>query len=166
VVAAIRNRWLDACNVLHGEQISSYEAALEALYSLEDMEPGSTGDAIAQLEDIGYRFEFRNAVVAYSMQLCPLILEAFLDWDDLYQAISDAQIDDEEVRQGLYDKGNNAEAAFNIGSLKESGNILCALLNQVSAQDGKHIDAASAEAIRNMTISMAGQLGIPLDCSS
>ena len=80
------------------------------------------------------------------------------------RAIDTATIDNEGVRQSFHDQASEAEAAFYDENLKASGNKLCALLNHLEAQDGKHVDPTSAEEIRATAISVGSQLGIPLRC--
>ena len=72
VIPATRYHWLAACEALVGAEVTSYEAALETLYLMEETDPGSTGDAIPELEGIGVNIEFRNGAVAYSADvMCP-----------------------------------------------------------------------------------------------
>lgn len=61
-------------------------------------------------------------------------------FDDLDQTISDAVIDNEGIRNSLLSKARNARKQYDRGNLRASGNILCALLHEVDAQDGKHIE--------------------------
>ncbi|MFQ5907094.1 MAG: FlgD immunoglobulin-like domain containing protein, partial [bacterium] len=87
-------------------------------------------------------------------------------FDDLENTIGDAVIDNNGVRNSLQVKANNARKQFDRGKLKTSGNVLCALLHHVDAQNGKHIDSASAQDIRDCVTTLAGNLGIPLPCES
>jgi hypothetical protein len=89
-----------------------------------------------------------------------------LTFDDLDQTIQDAEIDNEGVRKSLKAKANNARKQYNRGKLKTSGNVLCALLHETDAQDGKHITPESAQDIRDCVKSLAENLGIPLPCES
>jgi hypothetical protein len=85
-------------------------------------------------------------------------------WDDLERAIAAADIDVEGIRQSLQAKAAAARAAYERGEPVTAGNILCALLNEVDAQSGIHIDPASAENIRDTAVNIALALGIPLKC--
>jgi hypothetical protein len=85
-------------------------------------------------------------------------------FDGLDQTISDAEIDNEGVRNSLQAKANNARKQYNRGKLKTSGNVLCAILHETDAQDGKHITPESAQDIRDCVKSLAENLGIPLPC--
>jgi hypothetical protein len=86
-------------------------------------------------------------------------------FDGLDQTIVEAKIDNEGVRISLQAKANNTKRQFDRGNLRASGNILCALLNEVNAQDGKHIEPNSAQEIRDCVLSLSDVLGIPLPCN-
>ena len=85
-------------------------------------------------------------------------------WADLYAVIAAAQIDNEGVRRSLQAKAEAAYRAYDRGNLDTAGEILCALLDEVVAQTGVHIEPASAETIRNTAVNLATALGIPLPC--
>ncbi|MBW8050919.1 MAG: hypothetical protein FVQ77_11400 [Cytophagales bacterium] len=87
-------------------------------------------------------------------------------FDHLIHTISFANINIEGVRKSLKSKGNNAKKQFDKGNLLAAGNVLCALLNEVKAQNGKHIDPASALDIENCIITLAANSGISLPCLS
>jgi hypothetical protein len=87
-----------------------------------------------------------------------------LTFNDLDQTIADAMIDNEGVRNSLQVKANNARKQYEKGKLKTSGNILCAILHETDAQDGKHITPESAQDIRDCVKSLAENHGIPLPC--
>lgn len=87
-------------------------------------------------------------------------------FDDLDQTIADADIDNEGIRNSLQVKADNARKQYDKAKLKTSGNVLCALLHHVDAQEGKHISAASAQDIRDCVTTVAASLGIPLPCES
>jgi len=87
-------------------------------------------------------------------------------FDDLDLTIAGANIDNEGVRNSLQSKANNARKQFDKDNLKTSGNVLCALLHEVDAQDGKHIHPVSAQGIRDCVESLAANLGIPLPCDT
>jgi len=86
-------------------------------------------------------------------------------WEDLEKAIAEADIDEEGVRQSLQAKSSAACAAYEREEPVTAGNILCALLNEVDAQSGVHIDPASADNIRDTAVNVAIALGIPLKCN-
>ncbi len=85
-------------------------------------------------------------------------------WDDLYGAINDAQIDLDGIRTSLLVMVDAAKAAYDSGNMVASGNILCSLLSEVDAQEGIHIEPASADDIRNTVVSVVAPLDIPLPC--
>lgn len=85
-----------------------------------------------------------------------------IGWADLYQAINDADISGKNYRKSLLTKVEDAEAAYNQGFYRNSGETLRALLNQIQAQDGKHIDSESAEFISDTIFDLAAGLAIPL----
>jgi hypothetical protein len=86
-------------------------------------------------------------------------------FDGLHQTITEAQIHKKGIRNSLLSKANNAKRQFDRGNFRASGNILCALLNEVNAQDGKHIEPNSAQEIRDCVLSLSGELEIPLPCT-
>ena len=63
-------------------------------------------------------------------------------------------------------KANQAHQDFDNGNINDAADELCALLNQVSAQNGIHIDPASALDIENCVVNLANTLGILLPCVS
>ena len=87
-------------------------------------------------------------------------------FDGLDQTNSEAEIDNEGVRNSLHAKANNARRQFYRRNLSASGNILCDLLHEVDAQDGKNIDLASAQQIRDYVTSLSEILGFRLPCAS
>jgi len=87
-----------------------------------------------------------------------------LAFDNLDSAIANADVDVAGVRNSLQAKAGAARAAFEQGNLATAGNILCALLHEVDAQDGQHIAPASAQDIRDAVENAAAALGIPLPC--
>jgi hypothetical protein len=64
------------------------------------------------------------------------------------------------IRNALWKKAINSEAAFERGQLNSAGNTLGALTNHVEAQDGKHLDTDSASDLKNCVRSLRGTLGI------
>jgi hypothetical protein len=64
------------------------------------------------------------------------------------------------IRNSLWKKAINSEAAFNRGQLNSAGNTLGALHNHCEAQDGKHLDTDSASDLMNCIRSLRGTLGI------
>ena len=64
------------------------------------------------------------------------------------------------IRNSLWKKCVNSEAAFNRGSTGSAGNTLGALSNHIDAQDGKHLDSDSASDLSNCVRSLRGTLGI------
>ena len=83
--------------------------------------------------------------------------------DSLEKTITDAEVDNQGVRSSLLVKAEQACRALERSQPVTAGNILCALLNEVDAQDGKHVSNASAEAIRSCVKSFALANGIPLE---
>jgi hypothetical protein len=82
--------------------------------------------------------------------------------DDLYSTIASASIDNEGVRHSLRVKAMSACRAYGRGQVVVAGNVLCALVSQCDAQDGQHVEPASAAAIRTCVRSVGDALGIPL----
>jgi hypothetical protein len=86
-------------------------------------------------------------------------------YDDLFEKIDEADIDVQGVRNSLSRKAENSYGRFAAGDLRTAGNILCALLHEIDAQEGIHIASASAETLRTCIKDMAQVLGIELPCS-
>jgi hypothetical protein len=86
-------------------------------------------------------------------------------YEDLFEKIDNADIDVQGVRNSLSRKAEASHDRFAAGDLETAGNILCAMLHEIDAQDGKHIDSASAETLRTCIKDMAQVLGIELPCS-
>jgi hypothetical protein len=87
-----------------------------------------------------------------------------LTFDDLIIKLANAHIYVRGIKYSLQSKTNNAKRQFDWGNLRASGNILCALLNEVNAQDGKHIEPNSAQEIRDCVLNLSDALGIQLPC--
>jgi len=85
-------------------------------------------------------------------------------FDDLEGTLAKAEIDNQGVLRSLQSKAENAQSQFDLGNIQTSGNILCALLHEVDAQEGKHIEPFSAQEIGDCVQSMAEVLEIPLPC--
>lgn len=82
--------------------------------------------------------------------------------DDVRATIDAADIDVEGVRNSFHAKVNAACAALDRDQHNTSGNILCALLNEVTSQSGKHVTEASAQAIIDCVKAFAAANAIPL----
>jgi len=126
-----------------------------------------TGDGVAQVWQYdGINFARISRVDHFGGGIQSLVTHSTgcTTFEDLYQTISDAEIDNEGIRNSLLSKEKNSQRQYDLGNLHASGNILCALLHEVDAQDGKHIDPHSAEEIRDCVRSLAEALGIPLPC--
>jgi hypothetical protein len=107
----------------------------------------------------------------YLIKTCPdgtvrRCKKSCLTFDDLDETISNAEINNEGVRNSLQAKANNGRRQYDRGNIKALGNVLCALLHEVNGQDGKHIDPTSAQDLRECIISIAENLRIPLPCQS
>lgn len=167
IIAGSRNQFLNGCAALEGAEVSLelVDDVIDVTQAVEELYPGSTLDAITDMEMLREQVVLRNEIVASSADVCSVIIDFLLGFDDLNQVIANAQIGEEGIRQSLLAKADQAEDSFNFGNLTASGNQLCALVNEVNAQEGQHIDPASADDIRDMVLAMAGQLGIPLNCS-
>ncbi len=87
-------------------------------------------------------------------------------FDDLDSTIANAEMDNHGIRNSFQVKANNARKKYNQGKPKTSGNVLCALLHHLNAQEGKHVTVPSAEEIRDCVITLAANLEIPLHCLS
>jgi hypothetical protein len=87
-------------------------------------------------------------------------------FDDLDTTIANADMDNHGIRNSFQVKANNARKKYNQGKPKTSGNVLCALLHHLDAQDGKHVSSPSAQDIRDCVITLASNLDIPLPCLS
>jgi hypothetical protein len=85
-------------------------------------------------------------------------------FEDLEETISEARIHGGGVLRSLLAKYDNARRQYEQGNIRTSGNILCALLHEVDAQEGKHIEPQSAQEIRDCVHSLADALGISLPC--
>jgi hypothetical protein len=109
--------------------------------------------------------DFADSVAILINQLGPFGINC-TTFNDLDQTIQDAEIDNEGVRNSLQAKANNARKQYDRGNLKTSGNVLCALLHETNAQDGKHITPESSQDIRDCVKSLAENLGIPLPCEA
>jgi hypothetical protein len=83
-------------------------------------------------------------------------------FNDLDETLAQADIDNRGIWQSLQSKASNARRMFERGSIRTAGNILCALLNEVKAQEGKHIEPLSASDIQDCVRAMAEVLDIPL----
>lgn len=88
------------------------------------------------------------------------------NFDALNGTIAQAEFDNRGIQKSLESKANNARRQFDRGNLRGSGNILCAFIHEVDAQDGKHIEPSSAQTLRNCVQSLAVALEIPLPCLS
>jgi hypothetical protein len=64
------------------------------------------------------------------------------------------------IRNSLWKKAINSEAAYNRGRYNSAGNTLDALTHHVDAQDGKHLDTDSAQDLRNCIKSLKSALGL------
>lgn len=64
------------------------------------------------------------------------------------------------LRNSYWKQCVNSEAAFNRGQLGAAGNGLGAMFNHVEAQSGKHLNADSADDLKNCIRSLRGTLGI------
>lgn len=64
------------------------------------------------------------------------------------------------IRNSLWKKAINSEAAYNRGRYNSAGNTLDALTHHVDAQDGKHLDTDSAQDLRNCIRSLKSSLGL------
>jgi hypothetical protein len=64
------------------------------------------------------------------------------------------------IRNSLWKKAINSEAAYNRGRYNSAGNTLDALTHHIDAQDGKHLDTDSAQDLRNCVRSLKGSLGL------
>jgi hypothetical protein len=87
-------------------------------------------------------------------------------FDDLDSTIANAEMDNHGIRNSFQVKANNARKKYDQGKPKTSGNVLCALLHHLDAQEGKHVTLPSAEEIRDCVITLAANLEIPLHCLS
>ena len=85
-------------------------------------------------------------------------------YDDLFRKIDEASIDVQGVRNSLRSKAENSNGRYLAGDLRAAGNILCALLHEIDAQDGKHVESSSAKTLRACIKDMAQVLGIELPC--
>jgi hypothetical protein len=103
---------------------------------------------------------FTENIIRWIMQL------GCSTFDDLEETISEANINSRGVLRSLIAKSNNARMQFDMGNIRTAGNILCALLQEVEAQEGRHIDPGSAQEILKCVRSVAENLGIPLPCVS
>ena len=81
---------------------------------------------------------------------------------DLLATIDSASIDREGVRGSLRVKAVAACRAYNRDRASTSGNVLCALVQELDAQAGQHVEQQSAEEIRTCVQSVADALAIPL----
>lgn len=120
---------------------------------------------LAQAIDIGAAKLIESgdeALIAQAFALINMSRPCATGWEELDLAITAAQIDKEGIRQSFFDQADEAEAAYELGFYEASGEILNALLNHIDAQDGKSIDPASAEAIRDTVRDLAAGLSIPL----
>ena len=89
-----------------------------------------------------------------------------LVFDDLDNTLQLAEIDNKGIRNSFQVKANNARKKYDQGKPKTAGNVLCALLHHLRAQEGKHVSRASALDIRDCVITLAWNLEIPLRCLS
>jgi hypothetical protein len=64
------------------------------------------------------------------------------------------------IRNSLWKKAINSEAAYNRGRYNSAGNTLDAMTHHVDAQDGKHLDTDSAQDLRNCIRSLKSSLGL------
>jgi hypothetical protein len=64
------------------------------------------------------------------------------------------------IRNSLWKKAINSEAAYNRGRYNSAGNTLDALNHHIDAQDGKHIDTDSAQDLRNCVRSLKSSLNL------
>jgi hypothetical protein len=83
-------------------------------------------------------------------------------WDDLVATIEGADIDREGVRRSLRQKARSACAAWGRAQPDTSGNVLCALVHECDAQEGRHVAPGSATAIRDCAWSLADILALPM----
>lgn len=67
------------------------------------------------------------------------------------------------IRNSIWKKAVNSEAAFNRGSFGAAGNTLGATIGECQAQSGKHVDADSAQDLINCVRSLAASLGLQLN---
>jgi hypothetical protein len=94
-----------------------------------------------------------NETFIRNILLWILRLECF-SFEDLNRTIAEAEINSHGIRNSLQSKAINARRQYDLGNVQSSGNILCALLHEVNAQEG----------IRNCVQSMAEALEINLHC--
>jgi hypothetical protein len=86
-----------------------------------------------------------------------------MTFDDLRAKI-DPAVANQGLKKSMMGKVQHAEDKFNSGDLKESGNILCALVHETKAQSGKKIPTDSANQIIACIGELAAYLGIPIKC--
>lgn len=84
--------------------------------------------------------------------------------DALQQAIADMDVDVEGVRNSFSQQAAAACRALDRSQPETAGNVLCALLHHLDAQDGKHVAAASAAALRDCVHAFAEANSIELPC--
>jgi len=101
---------------------------------------------------------FVDNVISY------LCLPGCQTWDDLRQVIADSDFDVEGVRHSFDVKAVSACRAHEREHPHTSANVLCALLHETDAQDGKHVTEASADDIRECVRSLADHLDLTLRC--
>jgi len=85
------------------------------------------------------------------------------DCDGLLSAIEDHGLP-EGTENSLLSKAEAACAALDRGQPDTAGNILCAFLHELDAQDGKHVPEATAEDLRACVETFAEAAGAPLPC--
>lgn len=112
---------------------------------------GATGDDVAGVD----------AGAAFALALDPIC--GCATCADVMATITSASIDSEGVRRSLRGKALAACRAFDRGQSIAAGNVLCAIIHECNAQDGKHIAAASADDIRACVRSVAAALDIPFE---
>ena len=84
------------------------------------------------------------------------------DCDDLVRTVQDAAIDVEGVRTSLLAQVDAACRALQRGRRNAAGNVLGAILLHVAAQDGRHVEPASAQEIRDCVRAFAAANGLTL----
>jgi len=186
VIEEITPRIIETYHTLHGVVVAddAIDMPLQLLVDEEEKNPGSTYGSIPHLLERWDKIQQFNQGIEVIQPLLKegifFVIGIFADsgdedyielarqyendffWGLLNEAIDKALVEPEGIRTSLESKAKTAWSAYLSGDLEGAGTALSDILNEVRAQNSKHITPDSATLIQESVIELAEGLEIPL----